>query len=77
MADHICDTCGDATLGERECAACRPAITTPRIPVPDGFRLVLMSDELFRELGGVRIVWGEPDEYGVYSPTMFVAAGNP
>lgn len=39
-------------------------------PPPDT-RLVLMSDELFKQLGSGRVEWGEPDEHGWYSPTIY------
>lgn len=33
-------------------------------------KLVMMSDELFHELGATKIEWGEPDALGVYTPTI-------
>jgi hypothetical protein len=39
--------------------------------LPEGTKLVLMSDELFAALGADRVEWGEPDEHGWYSPTLY------
>jgi hypothetical protein len=38
---------------------------------PEGARFVLMSEELALGLGANRIEWGEPDEHGWYSPTLY------
>jgi hypothetical protein len=38
---------------------------------PEGTKLVLMGDDLFTVLGADRVEWGEPDEHGWYTPTLF------
>jgi hypothetical protein len=38
---------------------------------PEGTRLVLMSEALALELGASRVEWGEPDEHGWYTPTLY------
>ena len=35
-------------------------------------RKVLMSEELFDQLGASRVDWGEPDAQGFYTPTVYV-----
>ena len=44
---------------------------------PEGTRLVLMTDELFAALGADRVDWGEPDEHGWYSPTVYGTPDRP
>jgi len=51
---------------------------------PPKVRLVLMSEELFQELGGGRVDWGLPvewvvrngEEVPVYSPTIYTRTGQ-
>jgi hypothetical protein len=38
---------------------------TPRL------RRVLMSEELFQQLGATKVDWGEQDKYGFYTPTVY------
>jgi hypothetical protein len=40
---------------------------------PEGTRLVLVSDGLFEALGATSVDWGEPDEHGWYTPTLYRA----
>lgn len=32
---------------------------------------VLMTDDLFYQLGADRVEWGQPDEEGFYTPTIY------
>lgn len=45
------------------------AMEASAIP-PEGTRLVLMTDELFAQLGATSVEWGNPDEHGRYTPTV-------
>lgn len=38
----------------------------------DHWKKVRVSDELFELLGVDRVDWGEPDEEGFYTPTVYV-----
>ena len=36
-------------------------------------RKVLVSEELFQHLGATKVDWGEPDEEGFYTPTIYMS----
>jgi len=39
--------------------------------MPNGPRKVLMTEELFHQLGVSRVDWGKPDADGFYRPTLY------
>ena len=43
----------------------------PKLVEPTALRKVLVSEELFVQLGADLVVWGEPDGEGFYTPTLY------
>ena len=41
----------------------------------EGLHKVLVTEELFRELGASRVDWGEPDADGFYTPMLYSNTG--
>lgn len=41
-----------------------------------GMKRVLMTDELFQQLGADHVEWGEPDADGFYAPNVYAALSS-